>query len=144
MRYECGREFCSHASNNVSEDRSSNSKQAATNRVHESAGTAGRQAAKVLWKNKERDKRTSAATVVCAAEQQQRGVQPGETIRPSPQYCANVCLKINMKLGGLTSVVNAQETNLPRVCSAPTIVIGADVTHPGVQETNRPSIAAVV
>jgi hypothetical protein len=44
-----------------------------------------------------------------------------------PQYCANVCLKINMKLGGKNSILRE---SLPLVSTAPTILIGADIDLP--------------
>ncbi|KAG2514677.1 hypothetical protein JM18_007737 [Phytophthora kernoviae] len=44
-----------------------------------------------------------------------------------PQYCINVCLKFNMKLGGNNWVLCKP---LPLVGKAPTIIIGADVEHP--------------
>ena len=47
---------------------------------------------------------------------------------PRKQYCANVCLKINVKLGGLNSFLNP--TNIEFIVEEPTIVMGADVTHP--------------
>eukprot|EP00644_Phytophthora_capsici_P004536 jgi/Phyca11/533965/estExt2_fgenesh1_pg.C_PHYCAscaffold_190051 len=58
-----------------------------------------------------------------------------------PQYCANVCLKINMKLGGKNSVLREP---LPLVSTAPTIIIGADVEHPRPGMGSRPAIAGVV
>ncbi|RLN37082.1 hypothetical protein BBJ28_00025158, partial [Nothophytophthora sp. Chile5] len=58
-----------------------------------------------------------------------------------PQYCANVCLKINMKLNGKNSILREA---LPLVSSAPTIIIGADVEHPRSGMGSRPSIASVV
>ncbi|KAG1701080.1 hypothetical protein DVH05_011320 [Phytophthora capsici] len=58
-----------------------------------------------------------------------------------PQYCANVCLKINMKLSGKNSVLREP---LPLVSTAPTIIIGADVEHPRSGMGSRPSIASVV
>ncbi|PVV02580.1 hypothetical protein BB560_002963, partial [Smittium megazygosporum] len=64
------------------------------------------------------------------------------TFKPNIQYCANLALKVNVKLGGISYVL--QTGDLPKVRDAPTIVFGADVTHPGVGETERPSIAAVV
>ncbi|TPX31606.1 hypothetical protein SmJEL517_g05103 [Synchytrium microbalum] len=58
------------------------------------------------------------------------------------QYCANVCLKINVKLGGMNSYLsNAQ---LPFVSERPTIIFGADVTHPAPGSTSNQSIAALV
>ncbi|CAH0479227.1 unnamed protein product [Peronospora belbahrii] len=58
-----------------------------------------------------------------------------------PQYCANVCLKINMKLSGKNSMLREP---LPLVSTAPTIIIGADVEHPRSGMGSRPSIASVV
>nr|CCA27516.1 Argonaute2 (AGO2) putative [Albugo laibachii Nc14] len=61
--------------------------------------------------------------------------------KASPQYIANILLKVNTKLGGKNAVVREP---LPKVSEAPTIIFGADVTHPGLTERSRPSIAAVV
>jgi eukaryotic translation initiation factor 2C len=61
--------------------------------------------------------------------------------RPSKQYCANLALKINVKLGGVNSSLGRQ---LAFITDKPTIVFGADVTHPGIGEAGKPSIAAVV
>jgi hypothetical protein len=62
--------------------------------------------------------------------------------RPNVQYCANVCLKMNAKLGGI-NVVLAQN-QLPFIAEKPTIIIGADVSHPAPGDTRRPSIATLV
>jgi hypothetical protein len=58
-------------------------------------------------------------------------------------YYANVCLKINVKLGGMNSFINPSQ--MPFITQRPTIIMGASVTHPspGDQSTGRPSIAAV-
>ncbi|KAJ3053657.1 eukaryotic translation initiation factor 2C, 2 [Rhizophlyctis rosea] len=57
------------------------------------------------------------------------------------QYCQNVALKMNVKLGGMNLAVK----DLPWVGQAPTIIIGADVTHPSPTEgKNKPSVAALV
>lgn len=61
--------------------------------------------------------------------------------RPSKQYCANLALKINVKLGGVNSSLGRQ---LAFITDKPTIVFGADVTHPGIGEGDKPSVAAVV
>lgn len=61
--------------------------------------------------------------------------------RPNKQYCANLCLKINVKLGGVNSSLGRQ---LKFIVERPTMVFGADVTHPGIGEADKPSIAAVV
>ena len=61
--------------------------------------------------------------------------------RPNKQYCANICLKINLKLGGTNLSLGKQ---LGFITARPTMVMGADVTHPGIGEIDKPSIAAVV
>ncbi|MQM06013.1 hypothetical protein Taro_038830 [Colocasia esculenta] len=65
--------------------------------------------------------------------------------RISKQYLANVALKINVKLGGRNTVlVDALSWRIPLVSDIPTIIFGADVTHPETGEDSSPSIAAVV
>ncbi|KAI8909304.1 Piwi domain-containing protein [Powellomyces hirtus] len=69
--------------------------------------------------------------------------------KASMQYCTNLVLKINVKLGGanayLTGKTDKAPAHLPFITDAPTLVIGMDVTHPGPGEgTSRPSIAAMV
>ena len=58
------------------------------------------------------------------------------------QVCANLSLKINSKLGGINQVIDPSVKSL--VFREPTIVFGADVTHPSPTEKGIPSIAAVV
>ncbi|KAI9073161.1 hypothetical protein K1719_044867 [Acacia pycnantha] len=61
------------------------------------------------------------------------------------QYLANVALKINVKVGGRNTVlVDALSRRIPLVGDRPTIIFGADVTHPHPGEDSSPSIAAVV
>ncbi|CAJ2673905.1 protein argonaute 10-like [Trifolium pratense] len=61
------------------------------------------------------------------------------------QYLANVSLKINVKMGGRNTVlVDAVSCRIPLVSDIPTIIFGADVTHPENGEDSSPSIAAVV
>ncbi|KAJ8559744.1 hypothetical protein K7X08_003802 [Anisodus acutangulus] len=63
----------------------------------------------------------------------------------SRQYLANVTLKINVKVGGRNTVlVDAISRRIPLVSDCPTIIFGADVTHPHPGEDSSPSIAAVV
>uniref|UniRef100_A0A8R7R770 Piwi domain-containing protein n=1 Tax=Triticum urartu TaxID=4572 RepID=A0A8R7R770_TRIUA len=63
----------------------------------------------------------------------------------SKQYLANVSLKINVKMGGRNTVlVDALSWRIPLVSDIPTIIFGADVTHPETGEDSSPSIAAVV
>jgi len=61
--------------------------------------------------------------------------------KANPQYCANVCMKINMKLNGKNSILREP---LPLVTTSPTIIIGADVEHPRSGVGFRPAIASVV
>ncbi|XP_022767080.1 protein argonaute 1-like isoform X3 [Durio zibethinus] len=61
------------------------------------------------------------------------------------QYLANLALKINVKVGGRNMVlVDAISRRIPLVSDQPTIIFGADVTHPHPGEDSSPSIAAVV
>ncbi|KAK9766945.1 hypothetical protein K7432_003575 [Basidiobolus ranarum] len=69
-------------------------------------------------------------------------VQGKHVFKPNKQYCANVCLKMNVKLGGINSFLSPEQ--IPFISQAPTIIFGADVTHPGPGEHAKPSIAAVV
>jgi len=70
-----------------------------------------------------------------------RNAQPP---RGRPQYCANVALKINAKMGGVNvKLVGPYDQIYPVVGSAPFMVFGADVTHPTSFDPSDPSIAAV-
>ncbi|XP_004508550.1 protein argonaute PNH1-like [Cicer arietinum] len=61
------------------------------------------------------------------------------------QYLSNVALKINVKMGGRNTVLlDALSWRIPLVSDVPTIIFGADVTHPDPCEHTCPSIAAVV
>ncbi|KAJ0083545.1 hypothetical protein Patl1_30531 [Pistacia atlantica] len=95
--------------------------------------------------------------------------QPRQASRLSKQYFENVALKINVKVcctlflclvapiefmrskvpvflvGGRNTVLNdAIQRRIPHVTDRPTIIFGADVTHPQPGEDSSPSIAAVV
>ncbi|KAF9357352.1 Eukaryotic translation initiation factor 2C [Mortierella sp. NVP85] len=69
-------------------------------------------------------------------------VQVKHVHNPKKQYCANVCLKMNVKLGGMNSQLGP--TMLPVLTAKPTIIFGADVSHPAPGDSVRPSIAALV
>ncbi|KAL6204924.1 hypothetical protein ACLB2K_022191 [Fragaria x ananassa] len=62
------------------------------------------------------------------------------------QYLENLALKINVKVGGRNTVLNdAICKKLPVVTDGvPTIIFGADVTHPAAGDDSSPSVAAVV
>ncbi|KAF0555245.1 Piwi-domain-containing protein [Gigaspora margarita] len=56
------------------------------------------------------------------------------------QVCANISLKVNVKLGGKNSLLSRGQLNF--VSQVPTMIFGADVFHPGRGE-RKPSVAAV-
>lgn len=59
------------------------------------------------------------------------------------QYFSNVALKVNAKLGGINHTVD--DRALGWLKTAPTMVVGMDVTHPSPgSATGTPSVAAVV
>ncbi|KOC60425.1 Protein argonaute-2 [Habropoda laboriosa] len=69
-------------------------------------------------------------------------VQAKNVNKTSPQTLSNLCLKINVKLGGINSIL--VPTIRPKVFDEPVIFFGADVTHPPAGDNKKPSIAAVV
>ncbi|XP_073158792.1 protein argonaute MEL1 [Henckelia pumila] len=70
---------------------------------------------------------------------------PKKASRFNVQYLENVSLKINVKVGGRNTVLEqALSRRIHFLCDRPTIVFGADVTHPPPGEDSSPSIAAVV
>ena len=69
-------------------------------------------------------------------------VQAKNVNKTSPQTLSNLCLKINVKLGGVNSIL--VPSIRPKVFHEPVIFLGADVTHPPVGDNRKPSIAAVV
>ncbi|KAK6926677.1 Argonaute, linker 1 domain [Dillenia turbinata] len=72
-------------------------------------------------------------------------IQPMQAQKNSKQYHENVALKINVKTGGRNTVLcDAIDRRIPHVSDKPTIIFGADVTHPQPGEDSSPSIAAVV
>ncbi|CAG8466663.1 9415_t:CDS:10 [Ambispora leptoticha] len=56
------------------------------------------------------------------------------------QYCANICIKINVKLGGMNSFLSPEYIGF--VAEKPTIIMGADVSHPGPGE-KKASITSI-
>lgn len=74
-------------------------------------------------------------------------IQSKHAITCSPQYISNVCMKVNAKLGGATNVVRSAvipKIN-PKAASTPTMVVGADVSHPapGAGSGEAASFAAI-
>uniref|UniRef100_A0A0E0KHH4 Piwi domain-containing protein n=1 Tax=Oryza punctata TaxID=4537 RepID=A0A0E0KHH4_ORYPU len=75
-------------------------------------------------------------TQCCAPKSLQKG---------GKQYLENLALKMNVKVGGRNTVLeDALHKKIPILTDHPTIVFGADVTHPSPGEDASPSIAAVV
>lgn len=70
-------------------------------------------------------------------------VQSKNVIKTSPQTLSNLCLKINVKLGGVNNILVPGIRPLS-VFQEPVIFVGADVTHPPAGDRTKPSIAAVV
>uniref|UniRef100_A0A0P5QUR0 Argonaute-2 n=1 Tax=Daphnia magna TaxID=35525 RepID=A0A0P5QUR0_9CRUS len=64
---------------------------------------------------------------------------------PDPSTMANICLKLNAKLGGINNLI-ARDFRPKVLLEQQVIIMGADVTHPGAdqQDSGKPSIAAVV
>ncbi|KAJ7904584.1 argonaute-like protein [Mycena olivaceomarginata] len=70
--------------------------------------------------------------------------------RAKPQYYANVCLKINVKLGGINTIPDPSSVSVLTDPHNPTIVMAcpstnsADVIHPAPGSDGRPSFTALV
>ncbi|KAG0206269.1 hypothetical protein BGX28_002266 [Mortierella sp. GBA30] len=62
--------------------------------------------------------------------------------KANEQYCRLLGLKINTKLGG--TVCTLAQNEMPFMEKRSTLIIGADVSHPGVGEGDRMSVASVV
>nr|XP_035923052.1 protein argonaute-2-like [Halichoerus grypus] len=69
-------------------------------------------------------------------------VQMKNVQRTTPQTLSNLCLKINVKLGGMNNILLPQ--GRPPVFQQPIIFLGAEVTHPPAGDRKEPSIAAVM
>ncbi|GAA5925866.1 hypothetical protein JCM10213_007307 [Rhodosporidiobolus nylandii] len=95
-------------------------------------------------------KKTAAFDLPIAVPTQVLLVNKVTNPRGIDQYCGNVALKINAKLGGINSILGPSD--LPGFKLNKTLMLGADVTHPTGLGTPRagagvevaPSIAAVV
>ncbi|CAF1775252.1 unnamed protein product [Brassica napus] len=71
-------------------------------------------------------------------------IAPPKNVRD--QYITNVLLKINAKLGGLNSLLAMERSRamMPLVTQVPTFIVGIDVSHGSPNQSDIPSIAAVV
>ncbi|KAL1545514.1 Protein argonaute-4 [Salvia divinorum] len=65
--------------------------------------------------------------------------------RVNDQYLTNLLLKINAKLGGVSSMLAGElPPTIPVVSKIPTLILGMDVSHGSPGQSDIPSIAAVV
>lgn len=71
-------------------------------------------------------------------------LRSNKCFRAKPQYYANVCLKINVKLGGINTVPDAKSVPFLADRQNPAIIIGADVIHPSPGVDNKPSFTSMV
>ena len=68
-------------------------------------------------------------------------IQVKNVNKTSPQTLSNLCLKINVKLGGVNNILVPNIR--PKVFNEPVMFLGADITHPPAGDEKKPSIAAV-
>ncbi|KAG9317399.1 argonaute-like protein [Chiua virens] len=71
-------------------------------------------------------------------------LKSSKCFRAKPQYFANVCLKMNVKLGGINTIPDPLSVAVLTDPRNPTIVMGADVIHPAPGSDGRPSFTALV
>ncbi|KAJ4477407.1 argonaute-like protein [Lentinula aciculospora] len=71
-------------------------------------------------------------------------LKSSKCFRAKAQYFANVCLKINVKLGGINAIPDPNSVKALTDSQNPTIVMGADVIHPAPGSHGRPSFTALV
>lgn len=61
------------------------------------------------------------------------------------QYCSNLAMKINTKIGGAVCRLAGEPGKiLPVIGNTDYMFMGADVTHPTSRDENEPSVAGVV
>ncbi|KAL5488099.1 hypothetical protein ACEPAI_6207 [Sanghuangporus weigelae] len=80
----------------------------------------------------------------CATGVATQCLRSNKCYRAKEQYYANVCLKINVKLGGINSIPDPASVRYLTDDANPTIVMGADVVHPAPGSKGHPSYTAVV
>ncbi|KAI0773448.1 ribonuclease H-like domain-containing protein [Irpex lacteus] len=71
-------------------------------------------------------------------------LKSGKAYKANDQYYANVCLKLNVKLGGINTIPDARAVSILTDPHNPTLVMGADVIHPAAHSEGRPSFTALV
>ncbi|KAH9077150.1 argonaute-like protein [Lactarius deliciosus] len=71
-------------------------------------------------------------------------MKSSKCFRAKPQYYANITLKLNVKLGGVNSVLESPDISFLTDSANPTIVMGAGVIHPAPGSGDRPTFTALV
>ncbi|EGT49576.1 hypothetical protein CAEBREN_20222 [Caenorhabditis brenneri] len=69
-------------------------------------------------------------------------VQAKNVVRTTPQTISNICMKMNVKLGGVNCILFPNVR--PKIFRDSVIFLGADITHPPAGDSRKPSVAAVV
>ncbi|EFP06481.1 hypothetical protein CRE_08398 [Caenorhabditis remanei] len=69
-------------------------------------------------------------------------VQAKNVMRSTPQTISNICLKMNVKLGGVNCILHPSLR--PPIFMEPVIFLGCDITHPPTSDTRNPSVASIV
>uniref|UniRef100_A0A1I7TGW4 Protein argonaute-1 n=2 Tax=Caenorhabditis tropicalis TaxID=1561998 RepID=A0A1I7TGW4_9PELO len=69
-------------------------------------------------------------------------VQAKNVTRTTPQTISNICMKMNVKLGGVNCILVPNVR--PKIFRDSVIFLGADITHPPAGDSRKPSVAAVV
>eukprot|EP01026_Neomeris_dumetosa_P014142 TRINITY_DN1507_c0_g1_i1.p1 TRINITY_DN1507_c0_g1~~TRINITY_DN1507_c0_g1_i1.p1 ORF type:complete len:1050 (+),score=164.29 TRINITY_DN1507_c0_g1_i1:432-3152(+) len=72
------------------------------------------------------------------------GRKGGRSRGVSPDYCANLAMKINVKMGGTVVSLAGGAQVFPIIGQAPFMVLGIDISHPAPGNRSQKSLAAVV
>ncbi|KAF8514872.1 argonaute-like protein [Hysterangium stoloniferum] len=67
----------------------------------------------------------------------------GGKLNGNNQYCNNLALKLNTKLGGINSIPAKNAPIMKVLSQVPTMIIGADVSH-AAPDSDRPSVTGLV
>ncbi|GLD92496.1 hypothetical protein PINS_up001054 [Pythium insidiosum] len=102
--------------------------------------------AQIVWMIQSRQDSTTYGELKCLSDTEfgivSQCMLSKHILKGDPQYVSNILLKVNTKLGGRNFVL--QGPPAPVASRVPTIMFGADVTHPSPGDKTRPSIAALV
>ncbi|KAI9439636.1 Piwi domain-containing protein, partial [Lactarius indigo] len=71
-------------------------------------------------------------------------MKSSKCFRANAQYYANITLKINVKLGGINAILEPCDVEFLSDPANPTMVMGADITHPPPRNRGRPSFTSLI